>query len=116
MIIKSFLENTVRQLFNDTKGFLVAKEYDFEFIAEQLSKTQRNLDNYQEYERKLVEQKIIEEYIHEDEDDEDYDNASLTDFSEGIELTGTKIEHDEGKRIRSNFEKTIQSGVNSTRK
>ena len=63
-----------------------------------MSKAERDLDYYQEYERKLVEQKIIEEYIYEDEDDEDYENANITDFSEGIELTGTKIEHDEGKR------------------
>ena len=63
-----------------------------------------------------MEQKIIEEYIYEDEDDEDYENENLTDFSEGIELTGTKIEHDEGKRLTNNVFITIQNGKNSTRK
>jgi len=97
-------------------GFLVAKEYDFEFIAEQLSKTERNLDYYQEYESKQVEQKIIDDYVYEDEDDEDYENANLTDFSEGIELTGTKIEHNEGKIVTSDVLKTSKNGDSSTAK
>ena len=74
------------------------------------------MDNYQDYQRKLVEQKIIDEYVYEDDDDEDYENANLTDFSEGIELTGTKIVHDEGKKVINNIVITIQSGENSTRK
>ena len=68
-----------------------------EFIAEQLSKTEESLDYYKEYEKKQIEQKIIDDYIYEDDDDEDdYENGNATDFMDGIELTGTKIEHDEG--------------------
>ncbi|CAG5102357.1 Oidioi.mRNA.OKI2018_I69.chr1.g262.t2.cds [Oikopleura dioica] len=80
-------------------GFFVAKEYDLEFIAEQLSKTEESLGYYKEYEKKQIEQKIIDDYIYEDDDDvDDYENGNSTDFMEGIELTGTKIDHDEAWR------------------
>ena len=73
----------------------MVKEYDFEFIAEQLSDPEKNLLYYREYEKKQIEQRIIDDYIYEENDDEDYENATLSDFSEAIEITGTKIEHDE---------------------